>query len=101
VDECVVDLGDPVRLWFQAGAADLWLSLEPGMWPQLADEFTPFVRRGLEMTEGLAMPRYADTRAVARGPAGPHGALFDEVDVVCCVPPRRWRRLPTRGRLPR
>ncbi len=84
VDEGVVDLGDPVRLWFQAGAADLWLSLEPGMWPQLADDFTPFVRRGLEMTEELAMPRYADTLRLREDLQDHMAALFDEVDVVLC-----------------
>ncbi|MCB1029144.1 MAG: hypothetical protein KDB24_15445, partial [Microthrixaceae bacterium] len=83
-DDGMVDLGDPVRLWFQAGAADLWLGLEPGMWPQLADEFTPFVRRGLEATEELGMPRYADILRLREELQCHIAALFDEVDVVLC-----------------
>ena len=84
LDDGEVDLGDPVRLWFQAGAADLWLSLEPGMWPQLADELTPFVRRGLEATEKLGMARYAEILRLREQLQAHMAALFDEVDVVLC-----------------
>ena len=84
MDDGQVDLGDPVRLWFQAGAADLWLSLEPGMWPQVADELTPFVRRGLEATEKLGMSRYAEVLRLREQLQAHMAALFDEVDVVLC-----------------
>ena len=84
MDDGQVDLGDPVRLWFQAGAADLWLSLEPGMWPQVADELTPFVRRGLEATEKLGMARYAEVLRLREQLQAHMAALFDEVDVVLC-----------------
>ena len=79
LDDGTVDLGDPVRLWFQAGAADLWLSLEPGMWPQLADELTPFVRRGLEATEHLGVARYAETLRLREELQCHMAALFEEV----------------------
>lgn len=84
LDEDPIDLGDPVRLWFRAGAADLWLDLEPGMWPEVADEVTPFVRRALEMTQDLPVPRYAEVLRLREVLQAHMAAVFDEVDVVLC-----------------
>lgn len=83
-DVSPVQLTDPVRTWLSAGALDLWLELEPGMWPDVADDLTAFSRWSLEQTQHEAMPRYA--RAVQRR----HqlsldcAALFEEVDVLLC-----------------
>lgn len=84
VDEQSVDLGDPVRLWFSAGMADLWLDLEPGMWPSVADEFTPFVRGALERTADVSVPRYAEVLRLREELQCHMASLFDEVDVVLC-----------------
>ena len=35
-----VHLPDAVKVWLSAGAMDLWLDLEPGMWPAVADDLT-------------------------------------------------------------
>jgi aspartyl-tRNA(Asn)/glutamyl-tRNA(Gln) amidotransferase subunit A len=76
-----VRLTDPVRAWMSAGAVDLWLDLEPGMWPERADDMTAFVRRVLEQTEGYPIPKYA--RVLQRRQQLQHdiAALFDGVDV--------------------
>jgi aspartyl-tRNA(Asn)/glutamyl-tRNA(Gln) amidotransferase subunit A len=84
VDESPVDLGDPVRLWFRAGAADLWLDLEKGMWPGVADELTPFVRRALEMTDDYTVPRYAEVLRLREVLQEHMAAVFEEVDAVLC-----------------
>jgi aspartyl-tRNA(Asn)/glutamyl-tRNA(Gln) amidotransferase subunit A len=54
-----VRLTDPVRTWMSAGAVDLWLDLDDGMWPERADDVTLQVRRVLERTEQMRVPRYA------------------------------------------
>ena len=84
LDDEPVDLGDPVRLWFRAGAADLWLSLEKGMWPEVADDLTPFVRQGLEMTQDYTIPRYAEVLKLREVLQEHMAAVFDEVDVLLC-----------------
>jgi aspartyl-tRNA(Asn)/glutamyl-tRNA(Gln) amidotransferase subunit A len=38
-----VALTDPVRVWSSNGVLDLFMELEPGMWPQRADEMMPYV----------------------------------------------------------
>lgn len=82
LDDEPVDLGDPVRLWFRAGAADLWLDLEKGMWPEVADDLTPFVRRALEMTQDYTVPRYAEVLRMREVLQAHMAAVFDEVDVL-------------------
>src|SRR3989440_1712274 len=37
----------PMRTWLSAGAVDLWMELEDGMWPGRADDFTGLVRASL------------------------------------------------------
>jgi aspartyl-tRNA(Asn)/glutamyl-tRNA(Gln) amidotransferase subunit A len=84
IDEEPVDLGDPLRLWFRAGAADLWLDLEKGMWPDVADDVTPFVRQALEMTQDYTIPRYAEVLRLREVLQAHMAAVLDEVDVVLC-----------------
>jgi len=49
----------PMRTWLSAGAADMWLDLEDGMWPQCADDLTGLVRASLRRTAEWTLPRYA------------------------------------------
>lgn len=84
MDEAPIDLGDPLRLWFRAGAADLWLDLEKGMWPDVADQLTPFVRTALEMTSDYTIPRYAEVLKLREVLQTHMAAVFDEVDVILC-----------------
>ena len=83
-DDQPVDLGDPVKLWFRAGAADLWLDLEKGMWPGVADELTPYVRNALEVTSSYELPRYAEVLRLREELQRYMAAQFDEVDVILC-----------------
>jgi aspartyl-tRNA(Asn)/glutamyl-tRNA(Gln) amidotransferase subunit A len=83
-DDEVVDLGDPVRVWFRAGSADLWLDLERGMWPDVADELTPFVRNALEATSEYTIPRYAEVLKRREDLQEHMAAVFDAVDIVLC-----------------
>src|SRR5207245_1098206 len=52
-------LTDPVRTWLSSGAADLWMDLEEGMYPEQADDLDPLSRVVFDATVDLAMPRYA------------------------------------------
>ncbi len=84
LDEQAIELTDPVRTWLSAGAMDMWLSLEPGMWPGVADDLTLYSRQSLELTVDYPLPRFA--RAVVRRAQLETDAarLFGEVDVVLC-----------------
>jgi aspartyl-tRNA(Asn)/glutamyl-tRNA(Gln) amidotransferase subunit A len=82
LDETPVRLTDPVTTWLEGGSLDMWLSLEDGMWPAVADDLTPFSRWSLEQTvdapvSSLVAP--ARRRAVLEREVG---ELFAEVDVL-------------------
>lgn len=82
LDEEPVVLTDPVRAWLSAGVIDLWLNLEEGMWPAVADDLTLYSRRTLEETAGMVVPDLvapARRRAVLEAEVA---ALFGEVDVL-------------------
>ena len=74
-DEPVV-LTDPVRTWLGSGSLDLWLSLEPGMWPGVAADLTRYSRSVLEQTERLpgAQGRRVDPPARAARPGRGRGS---------------------------
>ncbi len=38
-----LELSDPVRVWASNGVLDLFMDVEPGMWPDRADEMMPYV----------------------------------------------------------
>ncbi|HEX5946710.1 MAG TPA: amidase family protein [Acidimicrobiales bacterium] len=80
-DEPVV-LTDPVRTWLGAGSLDLWLALEPGMWPGVADDLTRYSRSVLEQTESYPVPRVAEAARRREQLTLDAARLFDEVDVV-------------------
>jgi aspartyl-tRNA(Asn)/glutamyl-tRNA(Gln) amidotransferase subunit A len=82
LDDVPVRLTDPVTTWLEGGSLDMWLALEDGMWPGVADDLTPFSRWVLEQTEtapvsSLVAP--ARRRAVLEREVG---ELFAEVDVL-------------------
>jgi aspartyl-tRNA(Asn)/glutamyl-tRNA(Gln) amidotransferase subunit A len=76
-----VTLTDPVRTWMSAGAVDLWLDLEPGMWPEGADDVTIYVRRILEITEDYPVKKYARALQRRQGLQEDMAAMFSDVDV--------------------
>src|SRR2546421_10570183 len=51
-----ITLTDPVRTWLSSGAADLWMDLEEGMYPEQADDLDPLSRVVFDATVNLSMP---------------------------------------------
>jgi aspartyl-tRNA(Asn)/glutamyl-tRNA(Gln) amidotransferase subunit A len=82
LDDEPVHLPDAVKVWLSAGAMDLWLDLEPGMWPGVADDLTIYSRQGLETTEEWVLPRFANVLRRREGLTVHAAALFDEIDVL-------------------
>ncbi len=82
LDDDPVVLTDPVRTWLGAGSLDLWLSLEPGMWPGVADDLTRYSRSVLEQTESYPVPRVAEAARRREQLTLDAARLFGEVDVV-------------------
>lgn len=74
-------LTDPVRVWMSSGAVDLWLDLEPGMWPGVADDVTMFTRQALEATESMTLPRYARILQRRQQLQDDVAAMYADVDV--------------------
>ena len=77
-----VELTDPLRVWLTSGAGDLWLDLEPGMFPERADDFTGIVRVGLERSQDVTMPRFARRLRWRKRLEQEVAALFRDVDVL-------------------
>jgi aspartyl-tRNA(Asn)/glutamyl-tRNA(Gln) amidotransferase subunit A len=82
IDDEPVSLTDPVRAWLGAGALDLWLDLEPGMWPGVADDLTRYSRSVLEQTEDYPVRKFADAVRRRQQLVLDAARLFDDVDVV-------------------
>ncbi len=80
-DEPVV-LTDPVQTWLSSGTVDLWLELEEGMWPAVADDLTRYSRTVLEQTEKTPVPRVAVAARRRERLVADVARLFGEVDVV-------------------
>ncbi len=77
-----VRLTDPVRTWQSSGAVDLWQNLEPGMWPERADEFVGITRamlRNGESTTARDIARYLDYRNRLQREVA---ELFADIDVL-------------------
>lgn len=81
-DDGEVTLTDPVRTWLSSGAVDLWLSLEEGMWPGVADDLTRYTRESLDQTVDYPVSKFA--RALKRRDqlTRDAAALFRDVDVL-------------------
>ncbi|OWY60699.1 hypothetical protein B7486_67785 [cyanobacterium TDX16] len=84
LDEGPVVLTDPVRTWLTSGGLDLWLELEDGMWPGVADDLTAYSRFALEQTEGQTLPKLARTTWHRHQLSLDAARLFEQVDVVLC-----------------
>ncbi len=82
LDDGDVRLTDPVRAWLGAGAMDLWLSLEEGMWPEVANDLTRYSRDSLEQTADYPVSRFADQLRHREQLTADASALFEEVDVL-------------------
>jgi aspartyl-tRNA(Asn)/glutamyl-tRNA(Gln) amidotransferase subunit A len=72
----------PMRTWLSAGAADMWLELEEGMWPGCADDLTGLVRASLRQTQDWTVPRYARALRHRQRLEEEVADLFQEIDVL-------------------
>jgi aspartyl-tRNA(Asn)/glutamyl-tRNA(Gln) amidotransferase subunit A len=77
-----IRLTDPVRTWLSSGAVDLWLDLEPGMWPDREKDFDYVARVGLRTTQDMVVPKYARTLQWRWRLEEDAAALFNDVDIV-------------------
>ena len=77
-----VHLTDPVKAWMSSGAVDLWLDIEPGMWPEAAGDFTIYVRQILEQTESYPVSRYARALQRRQQLQVDCAAVFADLDVL-------------------
>ena len=67
------------RCGCRPGRMDMWLDLEPGMWPGVADDLTAYSRQSLDATEDWTISRFANVKRRRRAPSR-------------CRPPRCSRR---------
>ncbi|HEY4378291.1 MAG TPA: amidase family protein, partial [Acidimicrobiales bacterium] len=81
-DDGLVHLTDPVQTWLSSGAMDLWLDIEPGTWPAVADDLTRHSRTVLEQTELYPVSRFANAHRRRAQLEADCAALFAEVDVL-------------------
>ena len=72
----------PMRTWLSAGAADMWLDLEEGMWPGCADDLTGLVRASLRRTAEWTLPRYARALRHRQQLEEEVADLFADIDVL-------------------
>ena len=79
-----VSFPDPLRTWLTAGGLDLWMDIEPGMWPERADDFTGLVRAGLRNTESAVPGRIARWFQRRNALDEVCGRLFESIDVLLC-----------------
>jgi len=82
LDDDPVELTDPVRTWLSNGGLDLWLDVEEGSWPSIADDLTRYSRSVLEQTHGLTAPSIAKALRHRARLEREVGDLFGEVDVL-------------------
>ena len=94
-----VELTDPVRTWMSAGAVDLWLDLEEGMWPERKSELMGFVRRAFELTEETTVRRFARSYKWRHRLEEECAAIFADVDVLL-TPATAVPAFPAEGPMP-
>jgi aspartyl-tRNA(Asn)/glutamyl-tRNA(Gln) amidotransferase subunit A len=82
LDDEPIHLTDAVKTWLRAGALDLWLDLDEGMWPEVKDQLTRYTRGSLEQTEGLTVAKFARTVRARERLQADAAALFAQVDVL-------------------
>lgn len=77
-----VHLTDPVRVWLSTGAVDMWMELEPGMYPERADELDRPARVGLDNTCERTVPQVARSMVRRARLSEEVAEIFDDVDVL-------------------
>jgi aspartyl-tRNA(Asn)/glutamyl-tRNA(Gln) amidotransferase subunit A len=77
-----VELTDPVRTWGASGVADLFMRLEPGMWPDQEDSFSDYVRPILRRGASVTVPRLADIWRSRQRLDDELARLFTRIDVL-------------------
>lgn len=78
-----VSFTDPIRVWLSAGALDLWMEIDKAKhWPGRADDFTRYVRMGLEMTADRPIPSLVSGRRRRQRLQDEMAELFADVDVL-------------------
>jgi len=77
-----IALTDPVRVWGTNGLADLFMRLEPGMWPDREESFSDYVRPTLRRVEQVTVPRVAEIWKARQRLDDELAALFADVDVL-------------------
>lgn len=79
-----LSITDPLRTWLAAGALDLWMEIEGGMWPERRSDFTGLVRASLDRTEAMT-PAVIARQFQRRNRLDEEvGRFFDAVDVLLC-----------------
>jgi len=73
---------DALRVWLTAGTADLWTDLEPGMFPERAQDFTSIVRVGLERSQDVTVPQFARRLRWRESLETEMAQLFEDIDVL-------------------
>jgi aspartyl-tRNA(Asn)/glutamyl-tRNA(Gln) amidotransferase subunit A len=82
LDDTPVELTDPVRTWLSSGGVDMWLAIEDGSWPSIAEDLTRYSRSVLEQTTGLTAPNIAKQLRRRAQLERQAGELFGEIDVL-------------------
>jgi aspartyl-tRNA(Asn)/glutamyl-tRNA(Gln) amidotransferase subunit A len=78
-----VQFTDPVRVWLSSGAFDLWLSIDHrDDWPGRADDFTFYVRQGLEQTAERTVQSLAGSKKRRWQFEDEVADLFEDIDVL-------------------
>jgi aspartyl-tRNA(Asn)/glutamyl-tRNA(Gln) amidotransferase subunit A len=95
-----VRLTDPVRVWLSCGAADVWMNVEEGMYPDRADDFDRPVQRTLALTVDYPITKYARALARRQQLEDEVAELFTDVDVVM-TPTTAVPAFPAEGLFPR
>jgi aspartyl-tRNA(Asn)/glutamyl-tRNA(Gln) amidotransferase subunit A len=79
-----ISMPDPLRTWLTAGGIDLWMDIEPGMWPERADEFTGLARGSYRRTADVTPARIARWFQRRNELDEAFGQLFESIDVLLC-----------------
>ena len=95
-----VQLTDPVRVWLAAGAMDVWMELEPGMYPERADEFDRPARVALDGTVERRVAQVARTMVRRARLQDEVAELFTRTDVLL-TPSTAIPAFDAEGRVPR
>lgn len=95
-----IHLTDPVRVWLSNGAVDLWMEVEPGMYPERADELDPPTRSSMDATFGRTAPQFGRTMVRRRRLSEEVAEVFEDVDVLL-TPTTAVPAFSAEGRMPR